>query len=146
MATVHIAGPVVGRGTAVRSWVGDAYRDIMASSRDLNIGATLPEATAELELAEPDDFVEWNRRKIESSDIVITVFAHGDVSAGVEAGMAALLGKQQLIVAEDVARLPRMLRGLPGIVGVLSVEDRRALRDGIRSFMQGTRRNPGYAH
>jgi nucleoside 2-deoxyribosyltransferase len=146
MATVHIAGPVVGRRTPVKGWVAHAYQEIMQSSRDLNLEAMLPEAKPELEAAEPDAFVEWNRQKIDSSDIVITVFAHDDVSAGVEAGMAALLGKQQLIVAEDVSRVPRMLRGLPGIVGVLPAGDRRALSQGIRSFMRTTRPSPGYAY
>ena len=110
---------------------------------DLNSEATLPYSELELEKAEPAAFFEVVQERVGRSDIVVTVFTGGDVSAGVEAGLAAMLGKKQLIVTDDPRRLPRLLRGLPGAKVLNETEGQRIFEE-VRSFLRDNLEFPRY--
>jgi hypothetical protein len=97
------------------------YRAISDIAAEFNIDANLPMAAPELEATVPRLFFQQVVNAIRDSDAVITVFSGGDVSAGVESGIALSLGKKQLlVVAEGVERVPRLLRRLPGVQRVVS--------------------------
>ncbi len=143
MAIVHVAGPVIRDRLRGGGWVRDAYSAIAQAARDIGSDTTLPYSEPELERAEPAAFFEVVRGRVGRCDIVVTVFTGADVSAGVEAGMAAMLGKKQLIITDDPRRLPRLLKGLPG-ANVLHETDGQRIFDEVRSFLKDNLESPRY--
>lgn len=138
MATVHVVGPVVrdSRFRPPQHWVQDAYETITKQAGELNAAANIPVSDRFLERAEPVTFVNRTIAAIEASNVVVTVFTPGDVSAAVEATAASYLGKKQLILTNGNNGAPRMLRGLPGVAGIVSAEDRADLAKHLRSFLR----------
>jgi nucleoside 2-deoxyribosyltransferase len=114
----YVAGPVFDREGRVPP-VYEAIRERLAAT---GTEADFPLRDWELDRAEPREFVEAIRNRIERADTVITVLAPGDQSAPVESTMAAFLGKRQIIVS-DGAEVPRMLRGLEGVAAVASNDE-----------------------
>ena len=103
MATVHVAGPVIRKDRGPREkWVGEAYRAIVQAARKLDSDTILPYSEPDLELASPATFFESVRDRVGRSDLVVTIFTGGDVSAAVEAGVAAMIGKKQMIITDDL--------------------------------------------
>src|SRR5215467_8523761 len=114
MAGLYVAGPVI-RGSlhSIPPFAATVYKLIFQAAEQLNVRAILPEATLEMELANPEQFFERTNEAITSSDAAITIFTGSDVSAGCEAAIAALSDKRQLFIVEDHDNVPRLLRGLP---------------------------------
>lgn len=145
MSTVHVVGPVI-RSTASTSgpysaaqaltdqWILSTYKVISSEASEFNATANLPHADHVLEQADATRFCSQMIANIEASNLVVTVFTHGDVSAGIEAATASHLKKKQLIVTRKSSSLPRMLRGLPG-VNVASIDDMESLKSELRSFL-----------
>jgi hypothetical protein len=137
MASLYVAGPVIrGLLNSLPPSIATIYRLIFQAAERLNIDAKLPEATLEMELANPERFFEGTVEAIESSDAAITVFTGSDVSAGCEATIAALSHKRQLFIVEDQTNVPRLLRGLPGVVEVASAKEPDVLAAKILEFMK----------
>jgi len=138
MPTVYVAGPVI-RGLLhhLPPSVAKIYRLIFQAAQQRQAHANLPEATLEMELASPAQFFERTVEAIRSSDAAITIFTGSDVSAGCEATIAALSGKKQLFIVEENDNVPRLLRGLPGVVEVVSGKEPEVLSMKILEFLGG---------
>lgn len=75
-----------------------------------------PHAEFGLEHARPEVFTKEIIRRIKDSNAVMIVVPPEDLSAPVEAAVAAMAHKPQLLVC--ATQPPRILKGLPGVVGV----------------------------
>src|SRR2546427_11012655 len=98
MSSVYVAGPVIRKGAPVPNLAHDLYHRLeRLVIRFPGMEIALPMAEGWLEEASPGDFVEEIRRRIDSSDFVITVLDSNDPSGPAETVVAALAGKRQLI-------------------------------------------------
>src|SRR6266487_6232377 len=111
MSSVYVAGPVVHRERPRRHRLLDsllrlpvtsksilsAYETVLITARGRGVETLLPRWDRELDAFMPDRFNDAIRRRIRSADAVITFLFADDLSAAVEAAMAALAEKPQLI-------------------------------------------------
>jgi hypothetical protein len=86
----------------------------------------------------PEVFYSEIERRISSADTAIVVFTGEDVSAGIEATMASLKGKKVMIVSDELAHVPRLLRGLPNLVNTVEFSDKQAVFSAVAAFLQET--------
>jgi hypothetical protein len=103
----------------------------------------LPRWDRELDALKPDSFNDAIRGRIRSADAVITFLFADDQSAAVEAAMAALAEKPQLIVARDKRSVPRIIAGLPSLVGIVKFEAGPQFQSAIAQFFDGLSGNVG---
>lgn len=151
MVEIYVAGPVVREvdwpgllmegvlGTRMPDWVWKAYGVIHRCAGSLGMTARLPVAEHRLEIAEALQFVRLTLGSIRRSAGVITVYVEGDASAVVESTMASSLGKSQMIIAREAGRLPRLVRGLPGVTSIVEPDEMLELEGWVRSFFAGLR-------
>jgi hypothetical protein len=124
MPLVYVAGPVIRPiksrpVTAIDRQAERIYADISNEGAWATI--VLPKQDAELEDAEASDFFDKIADRILASDAVISVMSE-DLSSAVEATVAAMNEKPQLIVAMPGVKIPRLVSGLPAVTKVVDSE------------------------
>ena len=125
MAAVYVSGPVM-RSTPewdLAPWVQGAYERLQAALHARGAEAQMPRAEADLEAKAPRDFFHAIKKRVTAAQAFVGVVGEGDMSSAIEASMAAVAGKKLLLVVEDGGSLPRLLAGLPGVVGVMEASD-----------------------
>lgn len=132
--SVYVAGPVVA-GPFDR--MAGLYEAIQSEAENVGMSASLPVRDADLDLLSPEQFVVAVTERIRSAQSVVTILPRNDQSVPVEAALAAALGKRQVLVL-DATDAPRMIVGLPGIVGSVRVEDQRVAVEAVRAILQDT--------
>jgi hypothetical protein len=138
MVDFYVAGPVLGdRGDRIAPDIEELYDLIRGRLQERGYSVSLPEVDPYLEGAPPEQFFEAIRGRIESSEIIITVFTGENISASIEAVIASVSGKPQGILVRDRDRVPRLLAGLPGVVSVEQFDSADALLDGFGEPVQG---------
>jgi hypothetical protein len=151
MPRVYVAGPVIRKGFGVSwrdkmfpgwtktqgAWVASAYEGIAMASREMGFefDLALPQAEEKLEEAKPSLFCKVIQERLNKCALAVIVFTGGDVSAAVEAAMASMMQKRQLILADDLRQLPRLLSGLPG-VRIVHGTDRMQILHEVQSFFR----------
>jgi hypothetical protein len=125
MPELYVSGPVIRQSMEwdLAPWVQEIYTQLSALAHRQGKTVILPNAEPQLEHSDPKEFFRAIRKRIGSAKAVVSVFAAGDVSAGIETCMASVAGKKIVLIAEDPSEIPRLLEGLPGIVNVLSSAD-----------------------
>jgi hypothetical protein len=148
MTLLYVSGPVVAAGAA-NAWqgalsalarVGDLpasiiYGWITSECNERNIEVRLPVREPALDALEPRDFVKDITERIRFADLVLRIFVAEDKSGPVESAIASLLKKKQLIVGANGAKVPRLERGLEGVVGVVPFDDEGMLRFSLGRFL-----------
>jgi hypothetical protein len=118
---VYVAGPLKPdeeHPYRVRSsWTQRVIRRIRAEAEHVGVRLLLPESDA-IDPAHPNAFYREIDRRIAGADAVISILADGDRESAVEAMLASTHGKPQMIVAKSPHQVPRILRGMPGVVEV----------------------------
>ena len=115
---VYVAGPVVRGPADDDEWTESVFEQLQAEARKLGVRLVFPLPEPELEKAEPRAFFQEVSARIGGADAVISVFVPDDRATVVEASVAAMYGKPQLIIARFPDDVPRMLRGMPAEVEV----------------------------
>lgn len=115
---VYVAGPVIRDPTGNDDWAESVIALLEAEARKLGVRLILPTSEPELEKAEPRAFFREVSARIGGADAVISVFSPDDPATVVEASLAAMYGKPQLILARFPDDVPRLLRGMPAEVAV----------------------------
>src|SRR5436305_8298171 len=106
MKNVYVIGPVRGRpDSALLKKFERAYDKIQDDLGPAGFNIILPDAEQWLEQASPKAFYEEIARRINDSDIVISVFPEENVSAHVETTMASFLEKAQYVISDNVENL-----------------------------------------
>ena len=117
---IYVSGPPVKELEEGRTLHGLIYRTIIkVVEKGGQHQVVLPIRTAELDRLSARDFVAAMAKRIADAERVMTVFDKGDQSTPVEATIAALGGKPQFVL--EITAAPRLIRGLPGIVGGVTV-------------------------
>jgi len=143
MADIYVSGPVLRHGVPVPEWVGNTYETVLGSARELGLNVSYPEAEPYLERADPRIFLESIRQRISASQVAVVIFTGGDVSSGIEATMASNLNKPQVVISDDPATVPRLLRGLPTVTGVIRPD--YSLVGQLDAFLRRNLRGPAQA-
>jgi len=157
MATVYVAGPVIrkshephwrdkmfpGWRKAHDLWLTSAYEGIAMASNEVGFDLVLPHSEAQLEGAKPALFCNVIQERLNKCTLAVIVFTAGDVSAAVEAAMASMMEKRQLILADDFKQLPRLLLGLPGVRAVHGGDPAQILHE-VRSFLKDNKDSISY--
>lgn len=130
MKTVYVIGPVVRQnpdgtydGSSLSAETLAAYQEIHHTLVASGFNVAFPLSEPSLEYASPGDFYLQIEERIKSSDLVITVLAEHNPSGDIEAAMASFMEKEQYVIAEDIRRTPRLLRGLPNVIRVAPREE-----------------------
>jgi Lsr2 len=134
---VYVAGPVLGRWRFSSSDEARKVRDVYDHFRGRNwrdVEFRLPVEDDDFGSLDPADFFRHTIREIVRSSAVIGVLVRADPHTTAEIVSAAHLGLPLVIVSDMYASLPRLVRGLPGVMGVHSLADaqsmsRRRLRE-----------------
>ncbi len=129
---VYVAGPVIPRDKGVLA----LYREIEAAVVDSRAKPDLPFSDPFLERAPSAEFFKAISARIRGSGAVITVMTAGDVSVPVEAAVASLSGKRQLIITRGPAYVPRILSGMPGVERVV-LSEKEDVGEAVRLFLRG---------
>lgn len=119
MADLYVSGPVIRPGTRIPEWITGTYDVVFGAAREFDLRVALPERDLELELADPRRFYDSILRRIGESRLAVVVFTGGDVSAGIEASIAANLGKPVVLISDRPEEVPRLLTGLPTVTATL---------------------------
>jgi hypothetical protein len=77
--------------------------------------------------AEPPDFFHAVKRRITAADAFVGVLMPDDVCTAIEASIASAAGKRILLIVEEGLQVPRLLKGLPGVVRVIGSGDAKSL-------------------
>jgi hypothetical protein len=136
MKPIYVAGPVI-RRWHTEPEVSAIYETLTREAEDLNLQLQLPYSEQELERMAPREFVEEIRNRLDTVDSVVAVYHDRDPSAAGESAIAALAGKRILIVSKNPTSVPRILRGLPGVIDVVGTTDLGRLRNGLLSLGEG---------
>jgi len=137
MASVYVAGlEMRSSGAAPPVWALGAYRLVLDTASRLHADVIPPEPSA----GQPSDFFEATATHIESAQAGVTLLSAADPSAAVEAAMLAYSGKPQLIIAEDEADVPRLVRTLPLVSQVVALNGRPDLPGILRKFLEANLR------
>jgi hypothetical protein len=138
MAYLYVAGPVLRSDSAgeIADFLSATYRLVSDAAKQANMGASLPFSERSLEAALPQRFFEEIYGRINNADAVITVFAPFDPSGPVESAIAGLLKKRQLILAMRPSEVPRIMRGLPGVSGVVPAREPAAVSSAVFRFLK----------
>jgi hypothetical protein len=139
MPAVYVSGPVMRAAPEwdLAPWVQEAYQALQGTLRAWGAEAQLPRAESGLERQPPREFFHAIKKRVTSAQAFVGVVGEGDMSTAVEAAMAAVAGKKLLLVVEDGAQVPRLLAGLPGMVGVIEASDLPAALDGRMAALLG---------
>lgn len=118
MRTLYVAGPVVDPNE-----VPEVYRTIADWGAARGWEVRLPLLSAETMAMPPENFVKLIAEEIDGSDAVLAVVIEGDQSVPSEITTAAWDAKPQVLVAEQPGRVPRLLRGQPGVIAVVKSDE-----------------------
>lgn len=121
MKTVHVIGPVVRGSDPDLSQAATLYDKIRETLSAAGIRVILPSSEPFLEMASPEEFFAAMAARIGSSDLIITVLPENNPSGGIESAMASFMEKDQYVIVQNVESTPRLLRGLPGVQEIVSV-------------------------
>lgn len=136
MKPIYVAGPVIRRWQS-HPEVHAIYATLEREAESLGIPLHLPYSESELESMSPKEFVTEITNRLSNFEAVIAVYHDRDPSTASESAIAALSGKRLLIVTDDTGLVPRLLRGLPGTMDVVSAGDLSALRRALTTLAEG---------
>jgi hypothetical protein len=148
MTTVYIAGPVVRSVSSLEKQRerSQIYNHIYETLTAAGLKVIVPSLSETTENADPQAFFQIMKDRISASDAVITVFPERNRSVPVEATMASFMNKAQYVVAGDIDAVPRILKGLPGLSQIVSVDDVDRVLDEIqRRSTSGYSEDDNYA-
>jgi|SRR5215471_13089731 len=136
MATIYVAGPVLRVPDIADAEALDRiYSMIGETAQSSRLEPRFPEPEYSLDRAAPKEFYGEISSRIEEADAVITVLSPFDLSAASESTIAAIQGKQQLLVLNGLDHAPRILEGMPSMT-VVSAENDKELSRALRKFME----------
>lgn len=135
MSKIYVVGPVIRSGRWFRrgDWPDPVYHAINAVGGGTEF--VLPSSEASLESADEQAFYNAIYQRIKSSDGVITIISPNVISGAIEATLASTLGKKQLVIAKTLSDVPRMMRGLPGVVEVVEHSKEASLDEVVSRFV-----------
>jgi len=113
--SIYVSGPVLtkrGQGRLSRF-----YPQIEQYLSERNIQSNLPYRDSYANNLVPKEFFGYTRERIGQAHGIITVIAPGDQSTPVEAAIADSLGIPQYLIFTSNRRPPRLMQGLPSVVG-----------------------------
>jgi hypothetical protein len=124
MPQLCVSGPVIRHSAEwdVEPWVQHLY-ELVERASPKGSKVLLPRAEPDLERKQPLEFFHVMRRRLGVASAVVAVFTPGDVSVAIETTMAAIEGKKIVVIAENPEEIPRLLRGLPGVVETMRPEE-----------------------
>lgn len=99
------------------------YSTIAGVAKESGINIYLPISDPSLEEASPQSFSSVIYKRIMECDKVVALYNPLDASGPIETAFAASEGKQILVLARDPELVPRLMRGLPGIRGIVRIDD-----------------------
>lgn len=117
---IYIAGPVDRYWRKLPRWINDCYEFLRKESLRGALSTMhpiIPDSKSDLEDLSADTFTKEILGRIRDCSGVIAVFLPDDSGTPVECAIAALSGKRVLLIYhdDDIKRMPRVLRNLPGI-------------------------------
>ncbi|WLB55850.1 hypothetical protein [Bradyrhizobium japonicum] len=115
---IYVSGPPIAKleeGTSKTALLYQTLARKFGADHEIE----LPIRSAELDKLDARDFVATISKKIGEAEGIITVIEKGDQSTPVEATIASLKGKPQYIL--EFRGAPRLVRGLPGVMGATKV-------------------------
>lgn len=122
MKTVYVIGPVIrSENAADLHGAAPVYMQILNMFSEAGFNVVFPVSEPFLEEASPRALFEAINQRIASSDVVISVLPENNPAGDVESAMASFLKKEQYIIAGDVNRTSRLLRGLPSVARAVNV-------------------------
>lgn len=123
MTTVYVAGPVLRNNSLHGDRRELIYRHIYRTLTDAGFKVIIPALEYEAERADPHTFFEMMRDRIVSADLVITIFPDRNRSVPVESTIASFMNKKQYVIGAELENVPRLLKGLPGVLMVASTHE-----------------------
>ena len=149
MTSIYVSGPVIRRslpllnlkrlaldGMAGIAAPDKAYRWLAQTARSLDFELLLPVSDPYLEIALPESFAREIRQRIERADGIVSIFSRTDSSGPVESTMASMMGRRQIIFAANPDIVPRIMRGMPGVLGTFHITDESAFRHIMEEFLR----------
>lgn len=138
MGFIYVAGPVFpGVPGRLEGELPGFYNFLKSEIESLGGGeAIVPKRDHELSRMPAEDFYRAIFQRIKESSGMVTVLVEGDQSAPAEAALGAVNLTRQLLVAEFPERVPRILRGLPFIVGVANLRALTEIRSGLAQLLK----------
>ena len=130
--SVYIAGSVVDVASQHEAAL---YRAVAELAESRGHSAAVPVREGQLDAMAARDFAEEITSRIAAAEYVVTILTGADPSPPVEAALASMLGKSQIIVSPG-AQAPRILAGLRGVVRVVDSEDPEAVRGAVRDLLE----------
>ena len=130
MPTIYVVGPVIRDAGTEPQWVNQVYSQIRAAV-GARVELQVPEAEAQLESAVPPVFLAEILKRIRNAEAVISVYAPESASGPVEMAFAGMLHKPQLVLAQDTAKVPRLIAGLAEV----TVKDTGSVHEAVRQFL-----------
>ena len=143
MSQVYVSGPVVRHSAQwdLEPWVKSVY-DRMENDAVWGRRILLPVVQPELDAKMPLEFFHAIRKRMANATGVVAVFSPGDVPVAIETSIASAEGLKIVLIAEDPGSLPRLLRGLPGVVEEMSPEQFSEKFGGIMDKLTGNQLPP----
>ena len=117
--TLYVAGPVVDP----REGLPDFYKSLLDLGEARGWNVRLPLRRDDTASMPPHVFADWVAHEISGSDAVLAIVVDGDQSVPSEITTAAREAKPQVLMAPQPDRVPRLLAGQPGVLGVASFDD-----------------------
>jgi hypothetical protein len=117
MPSVYVAGEVSRKNNA-NAKLGRIYKQIETRLSTAGFSVQVPVLDRELDAKDAKEFFEEISDRIRKSDLVITVITKRTPSPPTEAAMASFFKKGQIIVVPPGKRPPRILAGLPYLIGI----------------------------
>lgn len=122
MKTVYVIGPVIrSENDSDLHGAAPVYMQILNVLSEAGFKVVFPVSEPFLEEASPRALFDAINQRISSSDVVISVLPESNPAGDVESAMASYLSKEQYIIASDINKTSRLLRGLPGVARAVSV-------------------------
>ena len=138
----YVSGPVVDELNE-KELVGRIYLLIEKILKGHQV--ELPLRSRDLDKLSPTRFYDSVRKLIKKSDGVISVLAGEDLSGPVESTLASIRKKPQCMM-EMSASAPRLLRGLPGMVDVTTINEKDGnLEQQVRRCLESLLKDLGAA-
>lgn len=148
----YVAGPVYGRfHQSPVTGIGSIYQEMQTIGAGLGVELQFPIYEPEVDRLDDRKFTSEMLARIHKSTGLVAVIAENDQSTPVEAAAASFLNKPICILTTNYSQpLPRLLRGLPGVWGVVdqafqysvATRSRAQLTVGGARFLSQFLRNP----
>ena len=122
-------------------WHWMAVQYIGFKAAEYGVHAMLPQLDPAIDRLPAPHFFEVIRTRIGMADGVISLLSGDDPATAAESCLADAQDKPQLVIGRDQRSVPRLIRGMPSVLGV-AITDQIPASD-IDSFLYALSRGPG---